>query len=387
MDHTLQKIIALLNYHFVDIKNIDPNKLFHMGEIHRMNGQLYLILKKHYPNEFALLNFYKQKRKIAQLYAIQQASISVALNRLANMAGKPLIFLKGISLSQQLYGDIAVRTAKDIDVLVKKNDVIWFDKQLRAQGYQTQFELNHMTRNYEKMIFSYCKAIDYFHPKKKIALELHWKLSEGDQFSKLNYDEILDAKNQKTVLINQHLLPIFPDPLNFLYLCFHAENHFCERLYWMFDTLCYAVKMNIWEWESIFKLAEIHHIKSQLYYLIERWKFFFPQQTKNIPLPHIKKMRSYPRQDQIFQNHTTFIGKNKARCTTILAKISINHSWRNACRTVFATLVRNHIGFYIKHHLPIFLFYVGLPLLMIVNVVTPLIRTSLRYLQESEVTP
>ncbi|MCX7125575.1 MAG: nucleotidyltransferase family protein, partial [Gammaproteobacteria bacterium] len=350
MDSALQNIITILNHEPINSENINFEKLFQMGAQHRINGQVQLALKKHYAHENKLLDFFKEHRRFQQYQSIKQASAAVELYKLAQAAGKAIIFFKGVTLSQQLYQDVSVRSSHDIDVLVQSNDVFWFDKALREQGYQIS-RFPSLQKKYEHIFFRNHKDILYQHPVKKIFLELHWRFGTENQFSNLQYDSFVTAKNPTLVKINNHELPIPPDPLNFIYLCYHAETHFCERLHWMYDTLLYANKINSDDWDTIFNYAEKNEVKTHLNYLITRWKTFFPSLSKNIPTPSTKKVKFYPIPQEMFENNT-FIKKNTYCLQKVLCRITINKSFINAVKIALYRVGTNHIVFCLKHNIP-----------------------------------
>ncbi len=111
-------------------------------------------------------------------------------------------------------------------------------------------------------------------------MELHWRFSKENQFSTLDYNYLLNVNTVTTINIGNHVLPVIPDPLNFIYTCYHAEFHYCERLHWMIDTLHYANQMHSTQWEVIFEDSKKYEVEPHLHYLIKRWKTFFPSLSK-----------------------------------------------------------------------------------------------------------
>jgi hypothetical protein len=55
--------------------------------------------------------------------------------RVFREAGLPVIVLKGAALAEKAYGNIALRPMSDIDLLLKDEDLIYTDKQLKKLGY------------------------------------------------------------------------------------------------------------------------------------------------------------------------------------------------------------------------------------------------------------
>lgn len=132
-------------------------------------------------------------------------------------AAVPVITLKGPCLAERIYGDAALRTCYDLDLLVRSSD--------RARAEQLLTEIGFSPNGY---------ADDYHQPwsRKGINLELHHNVENPHAF-----DFDVDAAWSRAVPAEFHGAPFWlmapADEL--LYLCLHAVRHRFERLCLILD--------------------------------------------------------------------------------------------------------------------------------------------------------
>jgi hypothetical protein len=76
-----------------------------------------------------------------------------------------------------LYGDPGLRQSRDLDLMVKPEDLDRTDRLLLDEGYHRTFpDLELSTRQME-VLQSACQHYSYSHPQRSILLELHWRLN------------------------------------------------------------------------------------------------------------------------------------------------------------------------------------------------------------------
>lgn len=137
------------------------------------------------------------------------------------------LFLKGPVVAHDLYGDISLRTSKDLDILIQKSDIEKVEELLLKHGYtntqETITQSDKKGRNYH---------ITYFHTHKKIEIELHWKLHPYP-IKQPTFNELWERKRNS----NFASYPVFflgrEDLL--LYLSVHGARHGWFRLRWLKD--------------------------------------------------------------------------------------------------------------------------------------------------------
>ena len=126
--------------------------------------------------------------------------------------GIPVIVLKGAHLAQVVYGNPALRPMQDLDLLVKKGDLLPAEKKLLQMGYsiygdQAEYEKNHFH-------FHYLPPDDA-----GVPVEAHWHIYKPDSSIKLDIGELW-ARAQPASIAGVDTLVLSPEDL-ILYQCIH----------------------------------------------------------------------------------------------------------------------------------------------------------------------
>lgn len=155
------------------------------------------------------------------------------LNRILDCAhalGIEPIFYKGLVLSEIYYGDIAMRQAGDIDLFVRKRDVIRTKSALRQLGYAPEL---YIPENAEEDYIASGYEYSFDSPAEKHLLELQWALQP--RYYAVDYDmDGLFARAVKVTAAGRSLKIPSPEDL-LLVLCIHAAKHVWGRLIWLRD--------------------------------------------------------------------------------------------------------------------------------------------------------
>jgi len=128
----------------------------------------------------------------------------------------PVIALKGLSLAKNIYGDIALRPMSDMDLLVKKEDLVRAGRILLTLGYKQSFPAWEST-------LETLHHLPPFTNKSGAMIELHWNIVTPDSPIKVD----LDGLWERACLIkvdHVEVLAFSPEDL-FLHLCIHACFH------------------------------------------------------------------------------------------------------------------------------------------------------------------
>ncbi|MEH6944561.1 nucleotidyltransferase domain-containing protein, partial [Bacillus sp. JJ722] len=137
-----------------------------------------------------------------------------------------LLFMKGPAIAADLYGDISLRTSKDLDILVNKFDLKRVEELLLGVGYE---------KEEKKTILNEWKLghhILYFHPQKKIQIEIHWRFQPPPSIEP-KFNELW--KNKRVSNITSYPVYFLGEEDLFLYLISHGARHGWCRLRWLLD--------------------------------------------------------------------------------------------------------------------------------------------------------
>ena len=163
--------------------------------------------------------------------ALAQINEIARLGRSFEKAGIPLLVLKGAILSQQLYDDAVLRSARDIDLLVAPEQFAVADELLIAEGYR------HTGRDYSRReLDAYrrrIKDLDYINNTTGVRLELHHRLTDNQNLLPGDFQRL--CRTAEKIIIAQVPVLTLPRDILPVYLCVHGASHGWHRLIWLAD--------------------------------------------------------------------------------------------------------------------------------------------------------
>jgi hypothetical protein len=140
-----------------------------------------------------------------------------------------VIPLKGPVLAESLYGDLALREFRDLDVLVRQPALPHAKQVLLEAGYQMATSLNHAQES------NLLKTKHNYHliSPQGVSIELHWALADQHLIFWAHPHFFWALSTEQKF----HDLTVFtPEPeILLLYLCTHGALHRWIRLTWLCD--------------------------------------------------------------------------------------------------------------------------------------------------------
>jgi hypothetical protein len=206
------------------------------------------------------------KKRLKSIYYNSMVPNMLLHNELANVveafreAEVRVIVLKGTALAEMVYGNIALRHAGDIDLLIPIKDLEKAKALLSILDFK-KIEHFSLSNLWEKCPFHFQFAKEG--NLNNIIIELHWDLAKKP-FT-LDIADIL--QRAVTVKVNGINIPVMcPDDL-LPYLCWHAANHLFPRLLWLCDIAqvikIYDKRIN---WHNVIERSETWKIRKAVYY-------------------------------------------------------------------------------------------------------------------------
>ncbi|MBW7476740.1 nucleotidyltransferase family protein [Paenibacillus oenotherae] len=163
-------------------------------------------------NTFRMLHLTGQLEKAAALFAAHQI---------------PSLVLKGPVLADVLYGDLSMRTSKDLDILIPVSEIEKVHELMLQLGYVADNEHTRIIHDWKTKYHN----LSYYHAENGIEIEIHWRLNpEGGEPS---FQELWERK-QISSLASQPLYTLGQEDL-FMYLASHGARHGWFRLRWLTD--------------------------------------------------------------------------------------------------------------------------------------------------------
>lgn len=144
----------------------------------------------------------------------------------------PTIPFKGPLLAQELYGDVALRSSYDLDILVRDSDVPRVLTVLAALGYHHGGGAQELAA-----VRRYGGQYILFHPD-GVPVEPHWLIAPTTLAFDLDYDRLWHrARPGEALGVRCHRLP--PEE-ELLILCLHGAKERWRTLKWIADVAAFV---------------------------------------------------------------------------------------------------------------------------------------------------
>jgi hypothetical protein len=192
--------------------------------------------------------------------AIRRMFISIKINDLFQKAGIPIIHLKGLPLSQKLFGCPLVRDSCDIDLYVSPQYLAQADSLLLENGIirQKYSNISDIESIRDRRL---AKDIPYLSEKYNVKIELHWRLFRWK--NKFNKPFEYYWQNKEIIFINNHKFYTLSPLDEYVYIGVHGANHGFECLHWLYDFVCYSNLLNPDHIEKIEEKVKDLHIQRE----------------------------------------------------------------------------------------------------------------------------
>jgi hypothetical protein len=198
---------------------------------------------------------------------LQMLTLSGEMEQLAKAfseRGLRSLFLKGPVIAADLYGDVSLRTSCDLDLLIPIKELEQAEALLVSLGYEKDEYIVSVLNDWKWRHHH----TTFFHPKKGIKVELHWRLNPAPS-KEPSFNELWSRK-RKSALISRPIYYLGREDL-FMFLVSHGARHGWSRLRWLLD-IKQLVNQKL-DWPKLIRLLSKHsysHIGGQALLLAAR---------------------------------------------------------------------------------------------------------------------
>lgn len=230
-----------------------------------------------------------------------------------------LLYLKGPAIADAIYGDISLRTSKDIDILIPITDLKKAEELLLNCGYEKEESLN---KSNKRKWWSH--HVSFYHSHKKIEIEVHWRLYRPPA-NEPSFDELWDRKRIST--LTSFPVYFFGKEDLFFYLVTHGANHGWFRLRWLADIDQIIRKRDITLVGNLLPKNRYRDILIGQALILTSQLFETPIHEENLPLVKEKRSRKLARLAVLY---ITEIGRGynkKSLNDSELIKYNVNSSF------------------------------------------------------------
>ncbi len=163
----------------------------------------------------------------------------------------PVIVLKGPVLRAILYGDAALRTCTDLDLLVDPRDVVRTKKLFEARGLRLESVVH--WQGEDACLRGRDSEVSFYRSSDEARVDLHWRLLPG--YFPRAFDQRELWKDLRLVPVASEFAPTLPPERLLLFLCAHGTKHLWDRLGWICDVARFLQVETGLDWDSVLKQA------------------------------------------------------------------------------------------------------------------------------------
>ena len=162
----------------------------------------------------------------------------------------PAAILKGSVLSQMAYGEIALRHAGDIDMLIHRRDFERARSLLESLGYEMFPKLT--AAQLASHLHHHCE-ISFMRDDWFTVIDLHWELAPKSFVFNLDVDEVMSRL--QTISVAGTSVETFGAEDSVLYQSMHGAKHLWRRLEWIV-ALAETLQGCSIDWDSLVLRAQ-----------------------------------------------------------------------------------------------------------------------------------
>ena len=232
-------------------KDIDWEYLFLLARRHAVVPLLYLQLDQHASDLVPQDHLHKLKQHYFENVA-RNTVLTDELCRLIGLfadSGIEAIPYKGPVLSLFAYGNPGLRRFVDLDVIVKKADVLKAREILFSEGY---LPAKSLTLTQQELLLRTQHNMQFSRDNRRLILELHWEVAPHLFASSVSADKLWQYLT--TIEISGTQLKTFTADDLLFSLCVHGSRHLWERLSWICDV-AELIRRHDLNWSALLERA------------------------------------------------------------------------------------------------------------------------------------
>ena len=244
------------------------SEILSLARIHCVLPLVYWAVQRHASDIIPKVCLAELKQKNLHV-VMQNMYMSAELVRVISLLqenGIQVLSFKGPALSRLAYGDIALRQYVDLDILIKKQDIVRSVALLTEDGYHPEITL---PKGVNKAFYNRVNVIGL---SKNIYIEIHWALLSKNYA--VDWSEESLWRDNDSVSIENAAVFMLSFNNHLLYLCVHGAKHLFERLEWVCDIdrmirtretmISTQADQLAQEWSSLFEGAQALGIERML---------------------------------------------------------------------------------------------------------------------------
>ena len=230
---------------------IDCEYLFQLARRHSILPLVYVQLEQHASDlvpPHVLAKFKQHYIENSARNTILTAELCHLISLFAS-EGIEAIPYKGPVLAAFAYGDIALRRFVDLDIIVKKSDVLKAREILLTEGYTPSKSLSLAQQN---LLLRTQHNMQFSRDHHRLIVELHWEVAPHLFASTVNGERLW--QDLITLDLNGTQVKTFSAEDLLFSLCVHGSRHLWERLGWICDV-AELIRRRPLDWTALLERA------------------------------------------------------------------------------------------------------------------------------------
>src|SRR6202008_750239 len=163
------------------------------------------------------------------------------------------VVFKAPVLAATVYGDMGLRQAGDIDILIDRRNFHVAKQLLNSAGYKMEPVL---TKSQESAHLRFHCEIQFIAAGGRVV-DLHWGLSPKSFPFDLDPAQVIQ-RAKPVNMQSTSLLTFSPEDM-ILYLCFHGSKHYWSRLEWISSLAEFIHANGPVDWSTLVNRAKASH--------------------------------------------------------------------------------------------------------------------------------
>jgi len=234
--------------------DLDWPEVLRMAGHHSMMPLLYWVLELESPNSTPQ-ELRDRFQDHARCNLLQTAELMRVLDLLAQNR-IPAVPIKGPVLARWAYGNLALRSFLDLDLLIRREYVPLAKEVLTKEGYRLKSDIHWSSAS--AYLRSKDSQLSFTRAENGVSVDLHWRLLP-DYFAP-SFDGGEVWENLVSVSLGGRDVPSLSPEHLLLFLCAHGSKHRWECLGWICDVALVLKRVEV-DWVRLLLLARQAHIE------------------------------------------------------------------------------------------------------------------------------
>jgi hypothetical protein len=291
----LLQLLKGLSGNFFSFAGVNTDRLIALADMHKVNYPLLLFSRQHsgiFTRE-QVETLGNRCRLNAQRSLIQLHELTRIVKGL-NEAGIGHVCVKGPQLARMIYGREALKESVDLDImLANARDLQTVHGILTGMGY-TRSNLDDYRAGWKRRIFLIAqREVHYFNRGVQCAIDLHIRPGANTYLTASRFRGIMSRVDQ--VDLEGTVIPVLPDEVYLVYLCYHGSLHQFSRLAWLMDIRAFlSFKQPVLDFVRLINLAKVLQVDSSVFLAMHLLQHYFGDEMPRViaeQLPYSARYR------------------------------------------------------------------------------------------------